>query len=235
MTLIAGVDGCRAGWLTVWKNTELGQIGHQVFPNAYNLIYQTPRPSVITIDIPIGLTDDGKRECDCLARKLLGQPRGASVFPAPIRPALIARTREEACKITRAADGRGVGVQSWAIVPKIKDVDTVLVESTGLQDIVHEVHPELSFWAWNGQKPMTIPKKDDEGVLQRRKLVDAYFGGDEFQMIRSEHYKKEVADDDINDAFAALWTAERILKGEAQRIPDPPEIDSCGLKMEMWY
>jgi predicted RNase H-like nuclease len=235
VSFIAGVDGCRAGWLCIWKDIETGKTSHQVFPYAHDLIHQNPMPSVIAVDIPIGLTDAGKRECDYQARRLLGQPRSSSVFPAPIRPALAAKFREEASRITSAADGRGVGVQSWAIVPKIKEVDTELIERPRLQDIVNEVHPELSFWAWNGRKPMSMAKKKPEGKAQRRRLVDTHFGSDAFQSIRSEHYKKEVADDDINDAFAALWTAERIMKGEAQRIPDPPGIDSCGLRMEMWY
>jgi predicted RNase H-like nuclease len=44
-----------------------------------------------------------------------------------------------------------------------------------------------------------------------------------------------VADDDIYDAFAALWTAERIHAGTAEVIPDVPEIDSFGLEMRMWF
>lgn len=235
MSIIAGVDGCRAGWLGIWRDTDRGKIEHKVFRNAHDLIHQKPRPLVIAIDIPIGLTDAGKRDCDCMARKLLGQPRGTSVFPAPIRPALAAKSREEANRITRAADGRGVGAQSWGIFPKVKEVDTELIEKPGLQSFVHEVHPELSFWAWNGRKPMSVAKKKPEGKAQRRRLVDTYFGNDAFQSIRSEHYKKEVADDDINDALAALWTAERILKGKAQLIPEMSQIDACGLIMEVWY
>jgi predicted RNase H-like nuclease len=59
MTVIAGVDGCKSGWLCVWKNTSNGQINHHVFDNAHDLIHQKPRPLVIAIDIPIGLTDAG--------------------------------------------------------------------------------------------------------------------------------------------------------------------------------
>ena len=46
--------------------------------------------------------------------------------------------------------------------------------------------------------------------------------------------KNSVAADDILDAHAACWTAERILKGEAVQIPPTPEIDAKGLQMEMW-
>lgn len=235
MSFIAGVDGCRAGWLCIWKDIETGKTSHQVFPYAHDLIHQIPMPSVIAIDIPIGLTDAGKRECDCQARKLLGQPRGTSVFPAPIRPALAAKSRMEASEITRVMDGRGVGAHAWAIVPKVKEIDSILARQPDLQNVVHEVHPELSFWAWNGWKPMSMAKKKSEGKAQRRRLIDAYFGNEIFQSIRSGNCKKDVADDDINDALAALWTAERILEGKAQRIPEMPPSDSCGLRMEMWY
>jgi len=82
---------------------------------------------------------------------------------------------------------------------------------------------------------MSMAKKKSEGKAQRRRLIDAYFGNEIFQSIRSGNCKKDVADDDINDALAALWTAERILEGKAQRIPEMPPNDSCGLRMEMWY
>ena len=45
----------------------------------------------------------------------------------------------------------------------------------------------------------------------------------------------QVADDDINDAFASLWTAERILNGSAKVIPDHPCRDPFGLRMEICY
>jgi predicted RNase H-like nuclease len=43
------------------------------------------------------------------------------------------------------------------------------------------------------------------------------------------------ADDDINDAFAVLWTARRIHAGRARGIPDPPERDARGIGMAIWY
>ena len=39
--------------------------------------------------------------------------------------------------------------------------------------------------------------------------------------------------DDLLDAFAALWTAERILRGEAITVPKVPPEDRYGLRMEM--
>jgi predicted RNase H-like nuclease len=43
-----------------------------------------------------------------------------------------------------------------------------------------------------------------------------------------------VADDDILDALAALWTARRIQSGSATRLPSgPEERDAFGLPMQM--
>lgn len=44
-----------------------------------------------------------------------------------------------------------------------------------------------------------------------------------------------VADDDVLDAIAVLWTATRIARGEGRGLPDPPPRDPTGLPMEIVY
>jgi predicted RNase H-like nuclease len=39
--------------------------------------------------------------------------------------------------------------------------------------------------------------------------------------------------DDLNDAFAALWSAKRIASGTAE-VYGSQEIDQYGLRMEIW-
>ena len=68
-TIIAGADGCRAGWLCITRDTAAGAVSAAVFPSAVQLIRQEPRPAVLTLDIPIGLPDTGSRACDLLARQ----------------------------------------------------------------------------------------------------------------------------------------------------------------------
>jgi predicted RNase H-like nuclease len=63
----------------------------------------------------------------------------------------------------------------------------------------------------------------------------AAFGDDAVGAVRRRYFKKDLADDDIHDAIAALWTAERIVRGIPRRMPDPEGIDACGLRMAMWY
>jgi predicted RNase H-like nuclease len=81
---VAGVDGCHAGWIAF--KVELPSLTTSVEVIDLPALL-TNRPSdlaFLAIDIPIGLLD-GSRACDKAARKLLGQPRGTSVFAAPCR------------------------------------------------------------------------------------------------------------------------------------------------------
>ena len=235
MAFIVGVDGCRGGWLCISQDLNDRRINSRVYPSVRELISQEPQALIIAVDIPIGLTDSGPRECDKLARRLLGEPRRRSVFPAPIRLALNARNRKEADSITRSVDGRGVSAQAYAFYPKILDVDQVLREDPELQRMVREVHSELCFMAWNAGNVLSPAKKTPHGKAARTTLVKLHFGGDAFRIVREKHLPGIVADDDINDAFAALWTAERIHNWRAAVIPYPPETDSVGLRMEMWF
>src|SRR5436853_405561 len=132
MPLVAGVDGCPAGWICITRDTLTGLIDSEVFPNANELIHQTPEPAILMVDLPVGLPAAGARLCGLQARQRIGQRR-SSVFPAPIRPALGAATRAQACQITHAADGRRVGCQAWGIFPKVSDIDATLQAQANLQ------------------------------------------------------------------------------------------------------
>ena len=128
--------------------------------------------AILAIDIPIGLLE-GTRACDKAARKLLGQPRGSSVFPAPCRPALAAQTYAEASSINRQKTTRGLSQQAWGIAPKIKQVDDVITSQC--QHWAFEVHPEVCFWALNQRRPMKHNKKAQEGITERIALLRRVF------------------------------------------------------------
>jgi predicted RNase H-like nuclease len=64
------------------------------------------------------------------------------------------------------------------------------------------------------------------------KLIIAGFG-EAFSVARQAIHKRQASDDDIMDAFAALWNVGRILSGRAVTIPSNPPRDGCGLRMEM--
>ena len=233
--LVTGVDGCKSGWLAITLETVSRHITHALLPDGASLFNANCESKVIAIDIPIDLTERGVRECDRAARSLLGRPRSSSVFPAPIRPALAARNREEADRITRDVDGRGVGAQAWNIYNRVRDIDGLLRSSKHLRERIYESHPEVCFRALNGGRSMTYSKHSREGLDERQCLIDQYFGTDSFARVRNAYPKSQVSDDDILDAYAVCWTASRILGSGAASLPEHPPFDTYELPMRILY
>lgn len=233
--LAAGADGCRKGWICITRDLDSSKIASGCFSSARELICQEPAPDILTIDIPIGLLDAGARHCDREARRELRWPRASSVFTAPLRPMLTAKSWVQACEIRQRIEGKRVAKQAWAIMGKVREVDELMRTCLNARDRVHEVHPEVCLWAWNGRRTMLHPKRSRDGKAERRVLVDGHFGVEAFSEVRGLYPKKDVGDDDIVDAFAALWTAERIVRGAARRLPDVPPMDGLGLPMEIVY
>lgn len=236
--ILRGVDGCPAGWFAASLDLQTGKVTGKVFEETKTKtetaeLLRDPHALVIAIDIPIGLPSrDRPRNVDGEARRLL-KARQSSVFPAPSRVVLDADGYPAACAASLAECGKSLSQQAYAIVPKIQVVDTVLRETPELQARVFEVHPELCFYHWADRKPMRHPKWTGFGFAERLELVRSVFGN-AAEEIRENFERKAVSDDDILDALAALWTAQRIHSGVAVTIPDGVEqLDDCRLPMRM--
>ena len=165
--LLAGVDGCRAGWVVVLAQPRARHAQeHQVricagFDEVLRL---EPAPAVIAVDMPIGLlaeSQPGGRDCDRLARRLLGR-RASSVFTPPTRP-LLEATRYEQVRTS------GLSIQAFNILPKIREVDRLLTPA--LQHRVYEAHPELAFRTLAGH-PMQYRKKTVAGREERLRALE---------------------------------------------------------------
>ena len=236
MGRFAGVDGCPGGWLCIVSDPDANYLSAAVFHSAEELLAHDPMIQILTIDMPIGLVNVGRRRCDELAREMLGN-RHVCVSNAPIRPALYAPSRLAASGITEKITNRKVGSNEWALYPKIINLDRVITPLH--QRWCFEIHPEISFRAWNNGTPIQFEKDSDQGRLARESLIDAEWPGARQEMLgqlqKQGITREYVALDDLNDAFAALWTSHRIAAGQARRIPDSPEVDAQGLRMEMWY
>jgi predicted RNase H-like nuclease len=230
VTYLAGADGCKAGWIVIYKNLDESTI-HSCVVDRIEMLFESLDVTVLAIDIPIGLTESGPRECDIQARREIG-PRLSSVFPAPIRAVIAVATHSEASRISRELQNRGMSKQAFAICPKIRAVDEVLRTRPLLRERIYEVHPEVTFRTWNGAA-MVHPKKSSSGKADRLHLVKAHFGGDSFDAVRAAHRRALVQADDILDAFAALWTAERIMNGTARTLPPSPPVDATLLPMRI--
>ena len=235
MVWVAGADACKKGWFRASRESETGELRFDLLEQADHLLEVDPQPAVLALDTPVGLSDVGQRDCDRNARKFLGRRRRTSVFPAPIRTALKAKTREEASMMTQARDGRRVGAQAWGIYVKVRQVDKMLQSNSETRQRIREVHPEICFWAWAGYHPMKDSKKTKAGKEERCKLAEEWLGLGVLRSARGHHLKKLVEDDDILDSIAAVWTATRIVNGTAKTLPKRPPLNSTGLRMEIVY
>lgn len=231
MTILAGADGCKDGWIVAIDHPESGETSCQVVSSIGHVLEKHPYLTVLAIDVPIGLPDHGPRTCDIKARAMLGRPRGSGVFPAPIRSMIDAATYSQACLIGRHVDGRALTIQCWNILPKIREVDTYLRNQPVGNNCIREVHPEVSFLVLAG-RPMKFPKRTRAGRNERIALLEPIFGEAVPKALRSCRQMGAQPDDAL-DAFVALWSARRIHCQSAMVLPIDEEIDSEGLKMEI--
>lgn len=230
---MAGVDGCPGGWVAaVVTGLVTGPAARTVrwvvLPDAAAVLGLDA--DVIGIDIPVGLPDAGSRACDLAARRLL-PGRASCVFPAPPRPLLAAAGSSDyvaACAAGRALDGRALSRQAWNLLPRIADVDAVLVAAG--TDRVVEVHPEVSFATMAGA-PLP-PKRTRPGAGAR--LAALARAGLLPDAVPPTGRTPGARPDDRLDALAAAWSAARWHAGRAIVLPagDPPR-DARGLPMRI--
>lgn len=168
--------------------------------------------AVVGVDMPIGLPAVGARVCDIESRRRLG-PRRASVFPAPRRSLLATE---------RWTPGLGLNKQTFNLLPKIRELDALVTPA--LQSRVVEVHPELAFTAMAGA-PMRWPKRTAPGRAERLAALG---------LARPPVRPAGAAPDDVLDALAVLWSAQRIARAAGERVGDGAR-DARGLLMEIRY
>ena len=134
--------------------------------------------------------------------------------------------------LQRSIDGRGLTLQAFHILPKIRELDDYIVADPNRQASIFEIHPEVSFALWNDGKPMDYNKVRSAGRSERETLIDAEWSGQRERLwaaVRDQGCGR----DDLNDAFAALWTVRRIAAGQAVRMPVVLEQDERGVRMEI--
>lgn len=232
-----GIDGSRAGWFCVFLDRDDGW-DYGLAPDAKVLAQSIRQVSTALIDIPIGLLDEGhdERRCDLEARRLLGRPRSASVFAAPVRAALGANNYVAAGKTNRRLTGCGLSRQSWALVPKIRDVDNLLREFPDLRGVLRECHPEVGLCTLNRGQAMVANKKQARGREERLEVLRRYFPAADALLGKAaaNHLRRQVALDDVIDAMVAAVTA-KCGDGAYRTLPAEPITDSRGNAMEIVY
>ncbi|AEH45260.1 hypothetical protein Thein_1394 [Thermodesulfatator indicus DSM 15286] len=227
--ILAGIDGCRNGWLVVKGTFCLDKkdfLSEEIFILATVKEIFDLSARIYAFDMPIGLSENyvsGGRTCDKIARKLLGSRR-ASIFSPPPRLAFKAKTYKELRK-----QGIKLSLQSFYLLPKVRELDEYLRIKKPKN--IYETHPELVFKSL-AKRPLPSKHTADglafrHNILQNSRL---------FKKLDQNLAKiKVLFRKDLLDAYACLLAAKKIYVGEAQAIPQKIEEDSFGLKMQIWF
>jgi predicted RNase H-like nuclease len=242
--LVAGVDGCRAGWVVVLTRSSCGGCAGAITDVAVagdfrGVLDLTREARVVGVDMPIGLLDaaaPGGRECDRHARRLMGRLRACSVFSPPVRDALTRPSYRRALSANRASSAArlGISIECFGLFPRLREVDEALTADLTLAERVTEIHPELSFRALAGASVgLCEPKRSPRGLSRRVALLRPVFPR-VARLLRAR--LAGVAADDVVDAHAVAWSAARVARDRAVCLPGrPAPRDARGLPMAIWF
>jgi len=234
LSIAIGIDGCKAGWFYFRFDGEAISFG--VTKTLAEILADVDDEACVLVDMPIGLLESGKteRQCDLAARAALSPGRSSSVFPAPCRQALAAASYEEASTINGRKLGRKLSKQSWALVPKIRELDELLASPELARASIRETHPEVCFWGLMGG-PMAHSKRTRDGFVERKNLLKLVEPAAETMIAAAflVHGGFDAGRDDVVDAFVAAICAR--AAHNLRTLPEEPKLDKRGLPMEICY
>ena len=216
-TYCVGIDGCKDGWVVVYcpiSSFDKAKVKH--YEKLSQLDNYFNRPSVIIIDIPIGLeTNKPNRSCDTAARKFLGR-RSSTIFSPPCQDAIFSRDYEEAKTINMQKTGKSISKQSWFLSNKILEAKNLIESNRDI--ILKEGHPECSFAQYAGA-PISDNKKRIRGIFKRLDILNKLnFNLQKLVEMLPENASLKI--DDLFDAAILCWTASRYINGESRTLPN---------------
>lgn len=243
---LAGVDGCKGGWLAVLVRPNGADVRVlDVFRNFSDLLTGPDAPAIIAVDIPIGLPRESElrgRGPERVVRQQI-RPRSSSVFRIPSRRAVYAGIDERipddseryahAREIARSTsiDKKAFAKQGFYLFPKIVQVDKLLRQRKELIGRVFETHPEVAFWRLNDEQGVSSPKHQKAGLKIRRELL---MKARLPKIVVDCDPPKGAKPDDLLDALACAVVARRIYDRTAKHFPDQPSLDEYDLPMAIW-
>lgn len=232
LPLVAGVDGCPAGWIAVMWDGGISLTSRLCarFAEVVALPAQ-----IIAVDMPIGLPERSGRPPERAVRSKLGE-RQSSVFAVPSQKAIYCEDYAQACRVNllHSDPPRKVSKQCFHLFPKMREIDALITPE--LQARIYESHPELAFWMMNAETPLALPKKVKSapygpGLDLRRALLRQ--AGLPIDHLSLDYRRRDVGADDLLDASACAFVAWRILNGRSIRFPEDPPRNARGLRMEI--
>lgn len=224
-----GIDGCKKGWF-LFSLSE-NSYSYILTDSLEKIRDRLNNAFLNLIDIPLGLEDKKPvRECDKIFKNILGR-KASSIFNAPVYPLLKCKTYQEACDLNHRITGKKISLQTWFIIPKIRDANSFLQKSKD-KNILKEFHPETGFMILNKNEHLQFKKREKQGIEERLSILGKYLDAETIlDKICSETLRKDVAKDDILDAICCAVNGKFASKISA--VPENAEADSFGIKKEI--
>lgn len=233
-TLCIGVDGTKGGWIAaILEELDLSIVR---FYTIEDLCNSYPNASVVLIDIPIGLPESpADLRPDSLLRKSM-KGKASSVFSTPCRQALACGDYQKASAQNKKVLDRKLNKQSYAIIPKIKEVDDFIIKHAEWQNRLLESHPEFAFMTLNKNQPVFESKKTKEGQQIRKDLLSRHIKNlDQCLEQLAQFPKKQYPLDDVLDAICLAVIGRFGMCKGFLTIPEKPNLDPQGLKMQIVF
>ena len=218
MTTFVGIDGIPGGWVAVY----LSDNGDQRFAYAKSAARLLADPyDRAMIDMPIGLSERGYRQCDIEARALVG-PR---VFLGARWGVWNFKTLGEANAHywNQEGVGRGISMQLFCIREKLQELNEVPVPPR-----LFEAHPEMIFWRIAGR--VLASKNTAKGRAERIEILKEK-GIGRVQRWLGQRHGTGIGRDDLIDACACALAA----RDSTRRVPTNGNLINRGAQAEIWY
>lgn len=241
---VAGVDWAHTGWLAVYF--ENGCYDGYAFEPTFNDLWDNRKtPSLVLVDVPIGLPEDKeslavREKLDSLARSVTKRP--SSVFPVPSREACKLAFQDEASYDTVVEQNekdldKGLSWQSYYIAKGIGEIDDFLRENESAKEWIIEAHPEVCFRGILGH-PLEYGKNSAAGTGERLLALQSLIDNPEKTLERVtvdlHGESSDIEIDDVIDAIGLALTASR-GKEELEYIPEKYGFDPNEIPIRMAY
>ena len=235
MPAYLGVNWCGDGWLAVVFD-RTGFDHAAVYAGVGELWHryeeQTERALV---GVPVGLKQGpGERNCDVLARQVLG-PRRAAVVTPPVREATRKRRYPAAKRASERTAGEQLSRRAFALSDPIAAVDDLLRNVPEARRVFAGSHPEVCFRAFAGDT-LEYETGTAGGYAERMAALVRFDTGAPpvVQRVAETIAGAGTAVEDVLDAVALAYTA-RPGPGRLRSLPPDPPRDHEGLSMGLCY
>jgi predicted RNase H-like nuclease len=227
---IAGVTPCPGGWLVIpARLAGVTTVAEEAFvlKRLGDVLDHRPRFEFVGLNVPMAFNDEPSgpyRECDELARELVGWPRRIGFKAVPSRRALLAPSREAALRM-----------EPWLTPDDLRRFPLLREVAREIQPFhsrsIYAGHADLSYWAMNGETPLRTSPFHRDGVVERIDLLRERMPGVDDVVQRVPPQGAGISH--MLAAGAMLFTARRASGRAISRLPLDPEWDANGLRLEL--